>query len=156
MSSRTTHGLSRTPTYKIWVGMRKRCNNPLCHSYPYYGGRGITYSDEWNSYEQFLADMGERPDGYSLDRINPEGNYCAENCRWIPISQQQSNRRPIIWSKSLKTHCPYGHEYSGSNVRLTKYGHRVCKTCHNLAEVKRRARLKTFELFRSGMSGFFV
>jgi hypothetical protein len=64
--------------------MRRRCNNPNRRDYAYYGGRGISVCPEWDSFEQFLRDMGPRPDGYSLSRTDHDGNYEPENCTWAP------------------------------------------------------------------------
>lgn len=88
-----THGLSSTRTFRLWSGMKQRCTNPNARAYRYYGGRGISFCKEWASFENFLADMGEAPDGFSLERDDVNGNYCAANCRWIPISKQASNKR---------------------------------------------------------------
>lgn len=82
-----------SPTYITWQSMIKRCTNPKCQKYCYYGGRGITVCPEWMKFENFLADMGERPSGMSLDRINNNGNYEPVNCRWADGFQQHSNRR---------------------------------------------------------------
>ena len=83
----------KTPTYLSWDNMIQRCTNPNRPEYPYYGGRGITVCDRWRSYENFLADMGERPDGLTLDRINNDGNYEPGNCRWADRETQVRNRR---------------------------------------------------------------
>lgn len=88
-----------TPTYSTWRSMKKRCLNPGHRSWPHYGGRGITICDAWlESFDAFLADMGERPDGTTLDRINPDGNYEPGNCRWATVLEQRHNRRPTIES----------------------------------------------------------
>lgn len=71
--------------------MRKRCANPNNTHFARYGGRGITVCQEWSSFERFLADMGERPPGLSLDRINNDAGYSKENCRWATRSEQQRN-----------------------------------------------------------------
>ena len=95
-TSRHGHRAIRTPTYASWEAMRCRC---LCRSqsrWKDYGGRGITICDAWNSFPQFLADMGERPKGKSLDRIDNTKGYCPENCRWATPKEQARNRRDNI------------------------------------------------------------
>lgn len=88
-----------TPTYISWRSMKQRCYDPGSTQYHWYGERGITVCDEWrNDYGQFLADMGERPEGLTLDRINPDGNYEPSNCRWATAQEQARNR-----SQSAKT-----------------------------------------------------
>ena len=78
-------GVSRT--YSIWCGMRTRCNNPNVKTFRYYGARGIKVCARWDDYTLFLTDMGEAPEGLTIDRIDSAGSYCPENCRWLSIQQ---------------------------------------------------------------------
>lgn len=75
--------------------MRVRCNNPNNESFKYYGGRGITVCERWNDFWVFAADMGTRPKGNSLDRIDPNGNYEPGNCRWATVAEQNRNKRSV-------------------------------------------------------------
>ena len=88
-----SHGYSHTNIYQVWTHMLYRCRNPRAKQYPDYGGRGITVCERWMLFENFLADMGERPKGLSLDRLNNDGNYEPGNCRWATNIQQMRNRR---------------------------------------------------------------
>lgn len=88
------HGLSKTPEYVAWVDMIQRCTNPNKKSYVSYGARGIKICDRWQrSFENFYDDMGPRPQGMSIDRINNDGNYEPKNCRWTTLREQYRNQR---------------------------------------------------------------
>ena len=81
------HGKYGTPTYKSWSEMKSRCGNPKRPDYV-----NVSYCKEWEDFTTFLADMGERPEGTSLDRIDPQGDYCKENCRWADNHTQATNK----------------------------------------------------------------
>lgn len=83
-----------SPTYKTWMMMRTRCNNPNYDGFADYGGRGVKVCERWNVFENFLEDMGERPEGTSIDRIDVDGNYEPGNCRWADKYEQGENMRP--------------------------------------------------------------
>lgn len=87
------HGLTQTPTWYSWWGMKKRCTDEKHQNYPLYGGRGITFDPRWEVFNKFLKDMGERPPGMTLDRINNDAGYYKNNCRWADSKTQANNRR---------------------------------------------------------------
>lgn len=96
--SAKTHGMTRQPdgrrghTYTVWQTMRHRCQNPKAPHYARYGGRGITVCPRWETFEGFLADMGERPVGMQLDRIDNDAGYSLENCQWASAKANARNR----------------------------------------------------------------
>jgi hypothetical protein len=134
----TTHGLAmkdgkKTPEYTTWLKMKQRCHTKTDKSYPGYGGRGITVCDRWkdkeNGFKWFLEDMGEKPSAeYSIERVDVNGNYCPENCKWIlKIDQPKNTRKTQIeykgeikcladWCKEL------GLEYSVMRHRVYDLG----------------------------------
>jgi len=88
-----TQGKVASPTYTSWMSMLARCRNPRNAAYADYGGRGIQVCIRWHDFELFLADMGERPDGMTLDRRDNDLGYYKSNCRWATVKVQQNNRR---------------------------------------------------------------
>lgn len=89
----------RSPEYGIWAAMIQRCHNVTHKDFKYYGGSGIVVTARWKEFENFLKDMGERPAGLTLDRIDPHGPYAPWNCRWTTRSEQARNRKSTIWIK---------------------------------------------------------
>ena len=112
-------------TYKSWRSMLERCTNPNKDNFALYGGRGIQVCAEWTFFDNFLRDMGERPEGTSLDRIDVNGHYEPNNCRWSTLSAQQQNRRPMV----KREYCKRGHFYEAVGVYMNANGARQCKQC---------------------------
>ncbi len=107
MASRTK---GKDRIYSIWVAMRQRCNDINDQQYHDYGGRGIRVCKEWDHFINFYNDLGERPEGMQLDRIDNDGNYCKENCRWADMKTQANNRR------TTRHHIINGEKIKHSNL----------------------------------------
>jgi hypothetical protein len=117
------------PSYTTWIQMRQRCQNPNLKKYPLYGGRGISVCERWQDFQNFCEDMGERPPGMSLDRIDTNGNYEPSNCRWATISTQNRNKRTNVWilhngeTKCLNDWAKFYGTRATTLSRWTKAGH---------------------------------
>lgn len=102
----TKHGQSKTRTYRIWAGMIQRCSNQNVESYRLYGAAGIAVCERWSSFENFLADMGECPPDYSIDRIDFKKGYAPSNCRWASrITQARNTSRNRFFTYQGVTRC---------------------------------------------------
>jgi len=113
-SAQTTHGMTKTRTYISWKAMRNRCNCETSPDYELYGKRGIKVCARWDSFENFVADMGERPKGMTLDRICNDGPYSKENCRWATSAVQSRNKRTSVFV-----------EFDGKQMTLSEFGERI-------------------------------
>lgn len=122
----TKHGMEATPIYNLWASMKARCSNPNSRFYKDYGGRGITVCERWEIFENFYADMGDRPEGLSLDRIDNNKGYSPDNCRWATKLQQRRNTRTNTWL-----------EFNGERRVLTEWAEIV-----NLSPATIRSRLR--------------
>jgi hypothetical protein len=150
----TTHGMSRTKTYRIYRGMISRCYDKGTVNYKDYGGRGINICNRWqNSFENFYADMGDCPEGMSINRINNNGNYELSNCKWSTSIEQANNRRNVQHDEYDKL------KGTVSRQRISQLRHRrdgLCTICGkpvnmsvSLCDIHFLKRTKSKEPFRN-------
>lgn len=109
----SSHNMTGTKVYRAWKGMKQRCTNPNYSHYHRYGGRGISYSSDWELFENFFRDMGQPPSSkHQLDRIDNDGNYCKNNCRWV-LPKDNCNNRTLYHNKT---------GYTGVSENTSKQG----------------------------------
>jgi len=149
-AQRTTHGMTETPTYASWSKMKDRCYADHYKEKDYYQDKGITVCDRWlESFENFLEDMGERPEGMTLDRIDFDGNYEPANCRWADLTLQAYNRTPEGKNKSSSGRVGVYENKDGSYRAQIGYYKKVIKlvrstTFEEACRIRREAEIKYY------------
>ena len=136
---------AKHPLYPTWYGMVARCQNPKAQSYRNYGGRGITVCERWHKFENFYADMGDRPSNkHSLDRIDNDGPYSPENCRWATWEEQANNRRNNVWI-----------EFQGERLSAAQWSRRlgVAIDLHAVAKKYNRSIASVIAAFVAAVDG---
>lgn len=141
-----TQDASKMKMYNVWISMRDRCNRPSKPGYQNYGGRGITVCERWNSFANFLADMGNRPSPkHSIDRIDNDSGYSPENCRWATRQQQSENRRNVHKvsmngiTDTIKKHCRrLGINYGTITSRIRAGEEPIAAMKRKIRAVKKR------------------
>lgn len=115
---------SKHPFYRAWYNLKDRCKNPKSPSYSWYGARGISYDPDWELFKNFYVDMFPSwKEGLSIDRIDNDGNYSKDNCKWSTKSEQAGNKRIV-----RPSHCLRGHEFTSEDT-IQGSSHRRCKIC---------------------------
>ena len=119
----TNHGMRHTRVYRVWCKMKERCNNPANKSYRWYGAKGIMVCERWQTFENFFADMGEPPEGYTIERKDNALGYFLGNCKWLPAVDQprNSSRCKINFQKAVEI-CVKAMAGTGNQVLAAEYG----------------------------------
>lgn len=145
------HGMFGTPLYEVWRNMIQRCNNPNSTVYDRYGARGISVTPRWLKFENFYKDMGDCPEGFTLERINNNGNYCPENCKWVSRKEQARNRETSVdITYDGRTQCvsaweeELGFKHGTLWMRLYKYNWPVDKAMTEPIKDVKRAPVTAF------------
>jgi hypothetical protein len=118
--------------YDTWKTIRQRCNNPRCKAYPNYGGRGIYLASEWNDFWTFVKDMGERPEGFSIERKDNDGPYAPWNCVWADRKAQNSNKRARHFEPRVY------YQRGAWELRIKSRTVKLCKTEEEALAAKRQ------------------
>lgn len=154
---RQKHQASHTPLYGVWDNLMQRTRNPNAPNYPEYGGRGITVCDRWLEYNNFAEDMGPRPDGHTLDRIDPNGNYEPSNCRWATAKIQNMNRRSPRLRKMMSVYMPKpkvgdkgGINESKPRLSQPRFNRYGLKQRYSVGEVSEECGEETYDKGESG------
>lgn len=126
-------------TYNVWQQMLYRCDEPKSAVWKYYGGRGIKVDWEWRSYQQFVKDMGEKPEGLTLERRDNNGNYCKDNCVWATRVEQSKNRRPQRPNESGVTGVYWTPREKAYKVRVKQKNYGTYSTIIDAVAAKLRA-----------------
>jgi hypothetical protein len=133
MDKRVKHGLGgrygRHPLFNTWAKMRARCSSPSSPDYHRYGERGILVCERWKDFAAFVEDMGEKPSpSHSIERIDNDGPYSPDNCKWATKLEQSRNQR----KRAIADTCKRGHDLTGDNVYSRPDGKRGCRTCRRI------------------------
>lgn len=131
IAASTVHGLHQHPLYHTWKNMWQRCTNPNNPKYPRWGGRGITVCERWRSFENFLADVGERPPGMTLDRRDNNGNYDPDNWRWATPAEQAANTRNLKLTPEVVAQV---HVLTAQGMTMTAIGTQLGLNRHTVAK----------------------
>lgn len=143
----TTHGMSKTSIYWIYVGMHQRCYDSNSPPYKNYGGRGIKVCEHWHSFENFYADMGDCPEGLTLERIDNDGNYESGNCKWATRQEQNLNARGVGIFTAL---APMGNLITAKGITKFARDHELQQACISLCLAGKQKQHKGWKFKRLG------